>query len=240
MYNGGTKSLKTILWKVMNHPLAAELSYDLAAEYAIEGIKLIGAPLSLVNRVSLPIKIENYKGGIPLDVVEVKGVKVLDDSDLEKANSSAMTYASDLFHSDLSCNKSKSCSTELTYIIEQGIIKTSFDEGYVQIAYKALPIDEDGFPLIPDNQKAALAIEYYILFRYLGPLYDVGKVTDKAWNRIETAKCWYMPSANSDMKLQSYDHIEGVMNTINRILINSNSQKNFFKEAGKKERLRQY
>lgn len=225
----------------MNHPLAAELSYDLAAEYAIEGIKLIGAPLSLVNRVTNPpIKIENYKGGLPLDIVEIKGVKVLDDVDVSKANSSAMTYASDLFHSDLSCSSEKDCTTELTYIVEQGIIKTSFEQGYVQVAYKALPVDDEGFPLIPDNQKAALAIEYYILFRYFGPLYDVGKITKQAWDRIETAKCWYMPSANTDMKIQSYDHVEGIMNSINRILINSTAQSNFFKGTGKKERLRRY
>jgi len=223
----------------MNHPLAAELTYDLAAEYALEGIRLIGAPLSLVNKVSdPPIKLQYNKALLPEDVVEIKQIRYMVDKDDDDNYKIPMTLATDSFHNRNNC-KSVS-NNESTYVVEEGIIKTSFTDGYVEISYRGLPVDDDGFPLIPDNQKVALAIEYYILFRYFGPLYDVGKITKQAWDRIETAKCWYIPSANSDIKIQSYDHVEAIMNSINRIIINTNAHSNFFKMAGKKERLRRF
>lgn len=238
MYNGKVKSLKTILWKVMNNPLAVELSYDLAAEYALEGIKLIGAPLSLVNRVSNPIKLESHKAALPLDMVELKQVRYFFNIDDDDSCKIAMTLATDTFHNSIICEENDGC--EFTYVAEEGIIKTSLLDGYVQVAYRALPIDENGFPLIPDNQKVLLAIEYYILFRFLEPLWMIGKITDKAFSYIDQKKCFYLPSASNDMKIQNYDHVEAIMNGINRIITQPSAHSNFFKGTGEKERLRRY
>jgi hypothetical protein len=238
MYNGNVKSLKTVLWKVMNHPLAAELNYDLAAEFALEGIRLIGAPLSLVNRVSEPIKLQSHKAALPIDIVELKQVRYFYNIDDDESCKISMTLATDTFHNKVLCDTDDGC--EYTYVAEEGIIKTSLNDGYVEVAYRALPIDEDGFPLIPDNQKVLLAIEYYILFRYLGPLYDIGKITDRAWNRIETSKCFYISSASNDMKIQNYDHVEAIMNGINRIITQPAAHSNFFKGTGIKEQFKRY
>ena len=38
------KSLGEILWKVLRNPLCQELTYEEAAEYALEFLKLLGAP----------------------------------------------------------------------------------------------------------------------------------------------------------------------------------------------------
>lgn len=241
MYNGKTTSLKTVLWKIMNNKLASELSYDLAAEYILEGIRLIGAPLSLISKVSSPIKIVNYKAALPTDLVELKAIRAMTDKDSIEFDTIPLTTATDPFHGDIACRSNEAESDyEVTYVVESGIIKTSFEEGFVQVAYKALPIDEEGYPLVPDNQKVLLALEYYTLFRYLEPLWTIGKITDKAFNYIDTKKCWYMGAAQADMQLSGYDHVEAMMNTINRLIINTNAQSNFYKGSGIKERFKRY
>ena len=242
MYNGTTTSLKSVLWKIMNHPLAVDLSYDLAAEYAVEGIKLIGAPLSLVNKVSNPpIKIENYKGALPINMVDLKGIRAMDNIDASESNKYAMTKATDSFHNRSDCGEDSKClNSGLTYTAENGVIQTSFSKGYVEVSYTSLPIDEDGFPLIPNNQKVLLAIEFYILERFLFPIWTIGKITDKAYQAVAQKKDWYMGAANTNTQIQSYDHVESIMNGINRILINSNAHSNFFKGVGTKERLKKY
>jgi hypothetical protein len=39
--------------------------------------------------------------------------------------------------------------------------------------------------MIPDNQKVQLGMEYYILSRYLEPIWLMGKITDKAFEYIQ-------------------------------------------------------
>ena len=50
MDNGLNTSLGSIIWRVLKNKLAADLTYDDAAEYALEALKLIGAPLVYQNK----------------------------------------------------------------------------------------------------------------------------------------------------------------------------------------------
>lgn len=240
MYNGTTVSLKTVLWKVLNNPYASELSYELAAEYAIEAIRLIGAPLSLNHNVTNPpLKVVNHKVGLPTNLISIKGVKAYSDINENNDDGIAMTYATDTFHKGSNCETDCNNIEEFTYTAENGVMFTSFSEGYVQIAYLSLPIDDEGYPLVTNDQDTLLALEYYILFRYLEPLWVMGKIQDKVFSYIDTKKCWYMGAAGTSLKLAGPDHLEAVMNGINRLIIN-NAHSSSFKSIGKKERIKKY
>lgn len=237
MYNGTNVSLKTILWKTLNNPLASDLSYELAAEYAIEGLRLIGAPFVLEDKITTPlITIENNKGAMPCNIIELKSIRGYICDSNGTNTPIAMTYATDSFHG--SCNND--CVTEATYRLDNGVITTSFQFGEVEVSYKALPIDDEGFPLIPDDQKTKLAIEYYILCRFLEPLWILGKITDKSFDYLVQQRDWYMGGANTGLQLAGYDHIEAVMNSINRLIVNSDAHNKFFANMGNKERLKKY
>lgn len=237
MFNGQTISLKSVLWNVLNHPLANDLTYDIAAGFAVEGIRLLGAPMVYEDKTTDPnLVTENHKAALPTDIVQINGVRLIQDDDYPERSAIALRYKTDAYHE----SANKNTLEEFTYSIQNGIIYTSFHEACIEISYKALPVDEDGYPLIADNQKVKLALEYYILYRYLAPLYDIGKITDKAFGRIEQQKLFYMGGAQSDMLLQGVDHLESTMNAINRLIINSNAHKNFFKNAGEQERIKRY
>jgi hypothetical protein len=49
-----------------------------------------------------------------------------------------------------------------TYFLNGNQIKTSFSEGLLLIAYKGIPIDENGYPLIPDDVAYREACFWYI------------------------------------------------------------------------------
>jgi len=245
MYNGKTISLKHILWKVLNHPLAAELSYDQAAEFAVEAIDLIGAPLGYIDKVSEPlVQINKYKGAMPLDYVQIRGARRIQNLDNFNRHAIPLTHTTNLYNKSEKCSEQSidDCETiqEFTFKVENGVMFTSFEEGQVEVAYKALPVDDDGYPLIADNPKYKLAIEYYILCRYIEPLYDIGKITDKAYNRICQNKDWYIAGAQSSMQLASIPHLESTMNAINRLIVNDQAYKNFYKFFGQQERIRKY
>lgn len=242
MHNGKNISLKTILWKVLRNPLAADLTYEEAAEHAIEAIRLIGAPLMYEDRLSDPLlEIVDNKAALPDNLLNIRGVRIINNLDNFDNGAIALRYATDIYHNVEGC---KTADTEYpyeyTYTVQKGVIFTSIPEGYVQISYKALATDEDGYPLIPDNQKVLLALEYYILFRYLEPLWIIGKITDKAFQYVDQKKCFYMGGADTSMKLQGPDQLESIMNSINRLIVNKNAFKSFYKGSGEMERTKRY
>ncbi len=237
MYNGQTVSLKEILWKTLNHPLAADLTYEIAAESAIECLRLIGAPLLFEDKVTDPkLIVENHKALLPANIIELRGVRLIQKDDYPERSAIALRHATDIYHK----SKNKNTLEEFTYTTQNGVIYTSFPDGCIEVSYKALSCDKDGFPLIPDNVKVKLAIRYYILYEYLAPLADIGKITDKAFHRIEYNSNWYMGAAQTSMQLQSMDHLESAMNAINRIIVNTDLHKQFYKGSGEKERIKRY
>lgn len=245
MYSGKTISLKNIIWRVMNSSFMQDLSYEEAAESALEAIRLIGAPLSYEDRVTNPmLKIIDHKALLPDSLILIRGARAFSGKDEPKGIGIAMTTATDIYHEGLGCEQSEDNCDELgfevTYTTSGNVITTSFKDGYVEMAYQAIQTDKDGFPLIPDNQDFKLAVEYYIRYRALEPLWEMGKVTDKVFNRVDQMKSWYIGAAQSDMQFRNMDHVEATMNSINRLIINSNAQRNFFKFMGKHERIKKY
>lgn len=56
------------------------------------------------------------------------------------------------------------CNEEYS-VHPDGTITTSFKEGYLCIAYLRMPVDEDGYIMIPDNEEYKDAIRIYLLAR---------------------------------------------------------------------------
>jgi hypothetical protein len=242
MYNGQTVSLKSILWSILRNPNYAELNPEDAAELAVEAIRLLGTPLAYIDKVTTPpIEIKQYKGRLPDNIIQIKGVRYISNMDNYEDHPIALTYATDTFHESIDCIPSnKDCPIEFTYIINSGVIKTSFETGHVEVAYKTLETCEDNYPLIPDDEDTKLAIEYYIRFRYLEPLWEMGKITDKVFNYVDQKKCWYMGAAQTSLQLAGMDHVEAVMSTINRLIIQTTAHDSSFKRSGKTERIKKY
>lgn len=236
MYNGKTLSLSSIVWKVMKNPMVSDLSYEEAAEFALEFIRLIGAPLVFSDIITEPIKLNMYKARLPENLLYIKGVKYINElcNDNSLVNGISLTHATDIYHSGSSpstCNQFQG----FTYVVDKGIIKTSLEDGYIVISYKSIALDENGYPLIPDDEPFKIGLEYYILHRYLEPMYLMGKITDKAFGYIEQKRHFYTARANNSLQMPDIDHMEAIMNGLNRIVINSTAQQNFFRTYGSKE-----
>jgi hypothetical protein len=57
------------------------------------------------------------------------------------------------------------------YLIKGNTLQVSFEEGYVKIRYYAIPLCEDGYPMIPDNENFKQALEWHIIRRLIGSGY---------------------------------------------------------------------
>lgn len=227
----------TILWRVLRQPIAEGLTYEQASEFALEFIRLINAPLTFIDVVTNPpLELNQYKTTLPNNLINIRGVQYIGingDSD-----PIAMRYATDLYHTDI--ENTSSNSTEYTYITQSCVLTASKKEGFIKVSYKSIAVDEQGYPLIPDNESFKMGLEYYILHRFLEPLWVMGKIQDKVFNYIEQKRHWYLGQASSSSIIQSPDHLESVMNGLNRLIINTSAFDNGYKNFGEKERIKRY
>lgn len=238
------KSLGEILWKVLKNPLCQELTYEEAAEYALEFLKLLGAPLIYLDKTKI-LELVNYKAELPCDLLYVKGIRFDGGCDsVQGSRPIAMRQATNIYHmnsdefSNNNGNYLNHGNNEFTYNIQKGIIFTSMENGTLEISYEAIATDDEGYPLIPDHQKVFLGMEYYVMSRYLEPLYLTGKITDKAFEYIQQKRYFYMPSAFTSLTIPTLDRMESLMNGLNRLIVNTTAHQNFFKKEGEKERIK--
>lgn len=236
MVSGKNVSIGSIIWKVMRNPLTQDLTYEQAAEFALEFIRLVNAPLSYSDEVQ-SLKLTEYKAYLPSNLINIRGVRYTGIDGCQ--DPIAMRYATDLYHKSQD-NVLNECSKEFTYVVQNCVLTASEKEGYVEMSYTSISLDKDGFPLIPDNESYKLGLEYFILHKFIEPLWMMGKIQDKVFHYVEQKRHWYFGQAENSMRLQGMDHLESMMNALNRIIIQDQSHETFYKQFGQKEYIKRY
>lgn len=58
------------------------------------------------------------------------------------------------------------------YKIQGNYLQTSFECGFVKMHYYQIPVDSEGYPLIPNNENFKQALEWHIIRRLIGAGYE--------------------------------------------------------------------
>lgn len=241
MKSGKQISIGRILWNVLKKPIIKELTMEDASDLAISCIRLLGAS-AVYNKSTEKVQLSGYKAKLPDNSYRINGVRYRDCENCDFENALSLREATDLYHVSKECNGCNDGETpgELTYIIQQNVIVTTIEEGWLEIAFDGIEVDSAGFPMIPDDEVLIKAIEYFIIWSYLENIIHTGKVTDRTFSYYEQKKLFYMTSAENSFKMPSIDMMESMSNAMNRILIRTNWHDNFFKYFGEKERFKRH
>lgn len=207
-----------------------------AIELAGEAIDLLGVPTALIEKITdgnrslghpQPIKIKDYKGALPT------GIKtIIQTRDFEKKL--PMSYSGDTFHMAYHCDNSPDlhCSSALKYKVQAGRIHTTFKEGLVEMAYYSYHVDDEGFPLIPDSESYIKGIENYLKYKFYMPLWELGRIPDKVFQKTEQEYLFYMGQAETDAHLQNMDKMGTLKNIIIQLIPDISQVENNFKTLG--------
>jgi len=230
MVNGKVKSIQHIIEKVFRDTGLVE-GVDLhdAIEWAGECIELIGAPQSLTNKVE-SVTIENGRGDLPCDLHLVMQSRVKTGNGY-----SAMSYATDNFHRHCSNSPDVGCVCTVTYTLSDDCIFTNFDSGVIEIAYRALPTDGNGWPTIPDNIKVVKAVEWYIREKIDYKLWRSNKVTQGVYEKTVQEQVWYLGAAQTSIAMPSVDEMTNIKNNWLRLIPKINQEQDFFATLGVQE-----
>lgn len=228
-------SIKQVLDDLLDHPLLQDLSFERAVNYAAHFIQIVGVPNEFEEKTAI-INIENYRGCLPCDYYDMIQVRTY------KENSSyfkVFRYATDSFH----YSPNKECNREidnidLTYKLQNNIIFTSIKEGIIEIAYHAIKVDGEGYPMIPENSSFIQALELYIKKKVFTILFDQGKINSAVLQNTQQEYAWYVGQAQRDLTMPTIDQMESISNMWTQLLQRNNEHSKDMKPLGRREYIR--
>lgn len=215
-------NIRVILDKILRHPLMQDMSLEIAIDYTIDFMRIVGCPNMFEEKVTT-LDVNSYKAYLPDDYYQINQIKL---------DNITLRYSGDSFH------MSNPGSKDLTYKIQGNFIYTSFEEGEIEVSYQAIATDEQGFPLIPDNSSFTRALELYIKKQWFTILFDTGKLHGSILSNVQQEYAWAVGDCQSEFNRLSIDKAESFYNSWRTLLIRDREHNKTFKNSGIKEYLK--
>lgn len=163
--------------------------------------------------------------------------------DLDTLNNSSLDIFIDQFGNEFSPQASVSPNLaplyrDVTFDIYDNKITFNIKEGKLCMSYWALPLDQKGYLMIPDNEKFKRFLTDYIIWKNDYILWRQQSLSDKMYLKSEENKNWSLSSAASSIKLPDVEQLQSMKDSIIRLLPHSTSYYHFFKNLGTPENRR--
>lgn len=221
-------NIKLIMDKITRHPLLENIPFETVIDYTIDFIRIVGTPSSFLEKTCI-IPIKDYRGVLPCDYYQMIQVRTT-----KEGSTGTFRYSTDSFHT----STIKPKHGGLTYKVQGGCIITSIPDGNIEIAYEAMPIDEEGYPLIPDNSSYSKALELYIKLQWFTILFDMGKINAQVLSNTQQQYAWAVGQAQTDLIRPTIDQMEAISNMWSKLLPDSTQDhNNGYVHEGTKEHL---
>lgn len=123
-----------------------------------------------------------------------------------------------------------------TYVINGGYIKTNQRDGYLMVSYQAIPLDTDGYPLIPDDESFKEAIYWYIVTKLYYPDWKEGRIRDAVYYDSKRSWNFYCKQAYGNALMPNADMMESIKNTWLRLIPDISAHDTFFTKQGDSEK----
>lgn len=247
IYN--TTSVKTVIAKVLTDLDMREETHRISdmVEYAGEALEKIGAFPTLETKIlgkgGVPyLELTDYQVALPSDIHTITQAAYADQ---EGSRFLDMRRATGSF--DLSRTLTTNTGTEdenpgdtdftcdITYSVKPGYLVSNKKEGIIMLAYKAIPTDDDGYPLIPDHVSFREALYWYITMKLMYPLWKLGKVRDAVYYDARRSWNFYCKQAYGNAMMPDADQLESLKNSWLRLVPEIRENKGFFSTLGQEQ-----
>lgn len=221
-------NIREILSRVMRHPLMVDITLESAIQYTLDFIGVMGLSGLYINKI-VELDIHQYRSKLPCDCISIVQVK-------DKKSNVCLRSTTDSFHTKEA--RGHLHREESTFKTQNSVIYTTFKEGKIEIAYKAIPVDEEGIPMIPDNSKFLRALEAFIKKEWFSILFDMGKIQPAVLQNIQQEYAWRVGQMNMEFTLPSVSEMESISNMLNQLIPRTNEFRKGFKNLGNREYMR--
>lgn len=222
-------SIKEILNRLMRHPLLRDVNLDQVIQYTIDFISIFGMPKFYFDKQET-LHIEDYRAILPCDLISINQVK-------ECSTNTCLRSMTDNFLSEDYYEKKNGYRVpqELTFKVQGQVIFTSFREGDITVSYKAIPVDDNGFPLLIDNPTFLKTLEAYIKKEIFTILFDMGKITPPVLQNAQQQYSWLAGQLQSEFTIPSISEMESLKRSWCTLLQRTTSFNDGFRNNGNQE-----
>lgn len=229
-----TTNIRRILDRMMRHPMMRDIPFETAVEYTVDYISLMGVPALYEEKTAI-VPIKDWQGKLPCDFEQMIQVRMAGKHP-GSAPHPTYRYSDHSFH--LSPDKNPASFGELTYMIQGMCIFTSTKDVDLEIAYRAFAIDDEGYPLLPDNPSFLRGLEAYIKMKWFEIKFDEGKISQAVMDRADMEYMWSTGDAQSEFARLDLDKAETLFNSFKMLLPRNNEHWRAFFTNGAKEHWR--
>lgn len=240
-------SIKRVLDNLTDHPMLTDVTLEQAVRYAIRFIGIFGLPQMYEDKIE-DVDIHEFRGLLPCDLISIIQVKdnrtgiclrsITDNfpDGMREADKMGKTH----LHSDMPHYVEGIGLKELAFKTQGRVIFTTFRNGSVSIAYKAIRVDEDGFPMLMDNESYLAALEAYIKKQVFTVKFDQGKISSSVLQNAHQEYAWLAGQLNSELTIPSVSEMESISRMITALLPRVRQFDNGFVDLGNREYLRKH
>lgn len=233
-------SLKYVISKLYRDlNINEELPISSVIEWSAEALEYIGAYGQYISKTTVLI-VANHKVELPCDFYRLESISY---------NNKSLRWSGNTLPGNYMCDTCRlpDCKDCETFYIQDNMLYTSIehttDEPSITstntlcITYTAIPTDEEGFPLVPDDVYYMKALTTYITYMLDWQQWRKGKIPDKVFQYSEKEWLFYVNSARGSANMPDLAKLENLKSTWQRLLPLNNEYNLLFRNLGKQERL---
>ena len=182
---------------------------------------------------NLASEVTERNWGTLVKTTELDGTARYEQRDTEEMDNLNLDYSGTMSF-DLT-GASDSNFNPITFDLNNNNITLSVKEGQVCMAYLAIPTDDEGLPLIPDDTSYQLAVKKYLTMKIDYLAWRKGELQSAIFQHSEQEWTWYVGQAGNKAKMPNLDQIEAIKNQTMRLLPKVNQHETFFRSLGSPE-----
>lgn len=244
-------NISRVLDNLHDHPMLSDITLEQVVRHTIRFISKHGYAKLYQNKQE-DVEIHDFRGTLPCDLISITQVK-------DRLTNVCLVAITNSFSPNGPKCKGKGCIDPMNNVHKmkpwyihagkpypgepafktQGrVIYTSFPEGLITIAYRAIPIDEDGYPLLIDDETYLDALEAYIKMKVFTVKFDQQKISAGV---LQNAQADYAVASRlllSHFTMPSPAEAEVLARAWNTMLPDMRSFSRGFKHFGEREYLK--
>lgn len=221
-------TIKDIASEVYDHPLMADIPFERIVRKTQSFIKIVRMPTVFEDKEA-DIEISKWRGLLPCDYYQMHQVVTRQPN----GRCTAFRASTDTFSP-----VGTPAGMDYTYKISNRIIYTTLPEGVITISYQAIKVDEDGFPMIINNESFIRALVSYIKYDHFTTLFDSGKINQNVMEKAEKDYYANVAQAQNSLIPIDNDHMESIARIINDAFTRQREHANMFKDISKQHTIR--
>ena len=224
------KSFKSIIAGLYRDlGINTEINEQEIGEWIGEALNLIGSYAQL-EEVSSIISVANHRVLLPCGFLYPKDITFNGRPLSWSTKSAANNYQCE------DCNKIPTCCTDHNFYISDGYINTSLPQGDLCIVYLSIPVDEEGYPLVPDEVYFDKALKAYCTYMLDRIQFRRGLIPDKVYQESKIDCLFYVNSARGSANMPDSAQMERLKRVWVRLIPKQGEYTNGFRNIESAER----